>query len=170
MADDVQLSANIGVGVVAAADAILGVYYQRIKLIHGADGVNAGDVATANPLPTADYPVTAGGPSTLHAVAAASNNATSIKAAAGQLYAVRVFNNATYPVYVKFYNKATAPNPAADTPVLTVGVQAGTARDVVMPKGFPFATGIGMAIVKGIADNDNTSVLLSDCVADVEYK
>jgi hypothetical protein len=32
-------------------DDIGGVKYQRIKLIHGADGVNDGDVSTSNPLP-----------------------------------------------------------------------------------------------------------------------
>ena len=35
-----------------ATDDIGGVHYQRVKLIHGADGVNAGDVSAANPLPT----------------------------------------------------------------------------------------------------------------------
>lgn len=34
-----------------ATDDIDTVKFQRIKLIHGADGVNAGDVATTNPLP-----------------------------------------------------------------------------------------------------------------------
>ena len=34
-----------------AADDISGVKYQRIKLIHGADGTNDGDVSTANGLP-----------------------------------------------------------------------------------------------------------------------
>lgn len=34
-----------------ATDEIGGVDYQRIKLVHGADGVNAGDVSAANPLP-----------------------------------------------------------------------------------------------------------------------
>jgi glycerol-3-phosphate dehydrogenase (NAD(P)+) len=36
---------------VFASDDISGVKYQRIKLIHGPDGSNAGDVATNNPLP-----------------------------------------------------------------------------------------------------------------------
>ena len=36
-----------------AADEIGGVMYPRTKLIHGADGVNAGDVSAANPLPVA---------------------------------------------------------------------------------------------------------------------
>lgn len=52
MADNVLLNAGTG-GDTVAADDISSVKYQRIKLIHGADGVNAGDVSTSNPLPAA---------------------------------------------------------------------------------------------------------------------
>jgi hypothetical protein len=51
MADNVSVTA--GVGTVIASDDISSVQYQRIKLIQGADGVNDGDVALANPLPVA---------------------------------------------------------------------------------------------------------------------
>lgn len=115
-------------------------------------------------------PVTSGGTSSYHKVAAATNNADSIKGSVGQLYGVHVYNNKATPVYVKFYDKATAPNPAADTPLLTVGVQAGTERDLSWAFGKAFALGIGIAIVTGITDTDNTAVALSDCVVDVDYK
>jgi hypothetical protein len=49
MADNINVSE--GSGVVVAADEIASVKYQRIKIIHGADGANDGDVSTANPLP-----------------------------------------------------------------------------------------------------------------------
>lgn len=42
-------------GATVAADDITSVWYQRIKLIHGADGTNDGDVATGNPLPIRNY-------------------------------------------------------------------------------------------------------------------
>lgn len=51
MADNILLNLGTG-GATTAADDIASVWYQRIKLIHGADGVNAGDVALGNPLPT----------------------------------------------------------------------------------------------------------------------
>lgn len=51
MADNTTLNSMAG-GDVVATDDIGGVKIQRIKLIHGADGVNDGDVAKANPLPT----------------------------------------------------------------------------------------------------------------------
>ena len=84
------------------------------------------------------------------------------------MLAVHVFNNAAYPVYVKFFNKATAPTPGSDTPIETVGVQAGTARDYVV-RTVTYTTGLGIAITKGMADADNTAVLLNDAVVDVEY-
>lgn len=105
-----------------------------------------------------------------HIVSVGSDNAQNIKNAAATLFAVRVFNNAGYPVYVKLYNKATTPTVGTDTPFKTIGVQAGTQRDVAISGGgITMGTGIGLGIVKGIADSDDTAVLASDCVVDVEY-
>ena len=50
MADNVTLDAMTG-GDSVAADDIASVKYQRIKLIHGADGVNDGDVSSVNGFP-----------------------------------------------------------------------------------------------------------------------
>ncbi len=50
MADNTVISLMTG-GDTIATDEISGAKYQRIKLIHGADGVNAGDVSSANGLP-----------------------------------------------------------------------------------------------------------------------
>ena len=47
--DDVAITA--GVGSPIGADLIGGTFYQRVKPIHGVDGVNAGDVAVTNPFP-----------------------------------------------------------------------------------------------------------------------
>lgn len=50
MSDNTVLNIGAG-GDTIATDDIGGVKFQRIKLIHGADGVNDGDVSSANPLP-----------------------------------------------------------------------------------------------------------------------
>jgi hypothetical protein len=50
MADNFISNPGSG-GSTFAADEISGVLYPRTKLVHGADGVNAGDVSSANPLP-----------------------------------------------------------------------------------------------------------------------
>lgn len=52
MADNTVLNPGSG-GVTVGDDDIAGVKYQRIKLIHGVDGTNDGDVAKTNPLPVA---------------------------------------------------------------------------------------------------------------------
>ena len=169
MAENTVLNAGVG-GDTVAADDIGGIKFQRLKLVHGVDGTNDGDVARANPLPVAQYPVTSGGLSAYHKVALGSTNAASIKGAAGQVYGVHGFNVAAYPVYVKLYDKATAPNPAADTPLRTVALQAGVRCDDAIAAGLAFALGIAIAIVKGLADTDNTAVLAADCVVDVDYK
>jgi hypothetical protein len=140
---------------------------QYAKIMDGRiGGTNKVNVSAAGGLQVEAAAVALGD----HRVAAASNNAASIKGAAGTLYGVLVFNNAAYPIFVKFYNKAGVPAPAGDTPVLTIGVQAGLDRNVVLPQGGKaFSLGIGIAIVQGIADNDNTAVALSDCVVDSSY-
>ena len=51
MADNTTLNTGTG-GDVIASDDIGGVKYQRVKLIHGADGINSGDVSNVNPFPT----------------------------------------------------------------------------------------------------------------------
>lgn len=50
MADNVELNPGAG-GSIIAADDIGGVSYQRVKVVHGADGSNDGDVSGTNPLP-----------------------------------------------------------------------------------------------------------------------
>jgi len=55
MTDNTTLNKSTSSGDVIATDDIAGVKYQRVKLVHGADGVNDGDVASGNPLPTILY-------------------------------------------------------------------------------------------------------------------
>lgn len=50
MADNTTLNVMTG-GDVVADDDIGGVKFQRIKLVHGVDGTNDGDVANTNPFP-----------------------------------------------------------------------------------------------------------------------
>jgi hypothetical protein len=46
-----------GSGATIAADNVGGALHQRVKLIHGVDGTNAGDVAETNPLPVTRPPL-----------------------------------------------------------------------------------------------------------------
>lgn len=51
MADNVAITAGSGT-TIAADDIGAGLLAQRVKIIVGADGVNDGDVSSANPMPT----------------------------------------------------------------------------------------------------------------------
>ncbi len=95
-------------------------------------------------------------------VAAASTNATSLKATAGKLYTLDLFNAAAYTVFLKFYNKATSPTVGTDTPVWTVPIPAGAGYSKTFYFGKTFTTGISFAITKLQADNDTTAVAASD--------
>ena len=78
MADNVGYTPGTGENV--ATDDIGGVQFQRIKLIHGADGVNAGDVSLSNPYPTRiaayNYPISTNNSSTTQLAAGASFTGT----------------------------------------------------------------------------------------------
>lgn len=137
------------------------------KLLVNCTGCSAGSTVSL-------IPATSGGVSFGHLVAAASNNATSLKGAAGQLYGASVYNNTTYPVYLKFCNKATActcgTNTGSDAILYTVAAQAGTEREIHTEEGLAFSTGIGYCVVKGMTDTDNTSLAANDAVVDLLYK
>jgi hypothetical protein len=101
--------------------------------------------------------------------AAASTNATSLKASAGQVYSIDVFNVAAYDVFLKFYNKASAPTVGTDTPVWTIPIKAGAGYSNVFPLGKAFSTGIAYAITKLQADSDTTAVAALDVTGTMDW-
>lgn len=112
---------------------------------------------------------TANGATASRILATASNNLTNLKASAGQLYTIDVFNVAAYNVFLKLYNKASAPVVASDTPIMTIPIQAGGGYSKTWPMGLPFATGIAYAIVKLQADTDNTNVVAGDLTGNIVW-
>lgn len=101
MADNV----TIGSGDSVAADDIAGAKYQRVKLVHGADGVNAGDVAMANGFPVqpatgTTFPITDnGGSITVDGTVAVS----------GSVAVTGAFYQATQPVSIAASVAVTGP-------------------------------------------------------------
>lgn len=90
---------------------------------------------------------------------AATTNATSLKASAGNLYSVTATNTGAAAAYLKLYNKATAPTVGTDVPVATITIPAGGFVNVPFgSQGFRFATGIGYAITNLAADSDTTAI------------
>ena len=104
--------------------------------------------------------------------AAASTNATSVKASAGNVYGYSLFNNAAYDVFLKWFNKASAPSVGSDTIIFTLVLPS--KGGVIVPTGaiplFPLTTGIAYCITKLIADSDTTAVALNDVHGAIWYK
>lgn len=94
---------------------------------------------------------------------AATNNNAVIKASQGQVYFIVAYNSNAAVRFLKLYNKATAPAPATDTPVISLPIppNGGVAIEVGLGANL-FPLGIGFALVTGAADNDNTSVGAAD--------
>jgi hypothetical protein len=116
---------------------------------------------------------TSGGYSSGHIVSANTNNATVLKASAGQLYSVQVFNLNAAARYIKFYNKATTPDPTADTVVKSIlipGNTAGAGVVIAWPSGVAFATGISYAVVTDVGNTGNTSVAANEIIVNIDYK
>lgn len=131
--------------------------------------VQPGNTANTTAWLVSDTPVTSGGCSNYHVVAAASTNTANIKASAGQVYGWAIFNAAAYNVYVKLHNTSGTPT-AGSGVIKTIGVPAGGGNNIDLSKGIAFGTGIGISIVKDIADAGTTAVAASDCVVDIHYK
>lgn len=95
--------------------------------------------------------------------AAASTNATSAKASAGDLHRIRGYNAAAAVRYLKIYNKASAPTVGTDTPVLTYALAPSREFDINVG-GFYFSTGIAYAMTTGSADADTGALTAADVV------
>lgn len=94
---------------------------------------------------------------------AATTNATLFRAGPANLFEITITNKTAAVVYVKLYDKATAPTVGTDIPVLTipVGITAATLPPVAMSFGAlgkSFTLGLAYAITGAVTDADATAV------------
>ena len=141
-----------------------------------AAGNTGGYIATANQS-TAAYPVNAPftragtiwyanrKPNTVARLpsAAASTNATSVKAAAGDVFAISGYNAAATVRYLKLYDKASAPTVGTDVPFATLALKPLDAFRFDFPSLF-MPTGIAYAMTTGAADADTGALTAADVV------
>ena len=73
-------------------------------------------------------------------------------------------------LYVKFYNKATAPTVGTDTPVLTLAIPAVSAANVEFLGGIAFSLGIGVGATTGVVDADTGAPGASEVVVNALYR
>ena len=93
--------------------------------------------------------------------AAASVNATLVRAGAGRVFMVNGNNAKASVVYLKFYDKATAPTVGTDVPVLTLAIPASAPFQFDLG-GFQFSLGIGYGLTTDAADAGTTALLAAD--------
>lgn len=90
---------------------------------------------------------------------AASTNAATVKSSAGSLGELSVFNPSAAAVFVKLYNKASAPTVGTDIPTVTIPVAAGALVSLEFGQmGKRFSTGIALAITAAAAASDTAAV------------
>lgn len=97
---------------------------------------------------------------------AATTNATNVKASGGRVYQVSGKNAAAYDVFLVLYDAAALPVPGTTAIRKKIICPAGQAFvfdwwDV----GLSFASGIGYAFTKLVADADNTALAAGDVIA-----
>lgn len=116
-----------------------------------------------------DSPTGANG-TQLHRVnAAATTNATLVKAGASQLFGVSAFNASAAVRFLKLYNKATAPVVGTDIPVWVIGIPVGSFREIDRPNGVDFSLGLAYATTVLIADSDATAIAANDISASLTF-
>ena len=174
MADNFQASAGTGDGVVFGSDDVSGTHYPRLKLIHGADNANDGDVSTANPLPVRVLPVAADGCDVFRSLDL-DETEEEVKATAGTVYGVIFSNLATATRFLKFFNATAASvTVGTTTPLLTIALPGNATDDITgvhsIPQGIKFSTAITVAATTGLADNDTGAPGANEVVVNVLYK
>jgi hypothetical protein len=172
MADGIVLNLGSG-GDTTAADEVGGFKIPRIKIVHGADGTNDGDVAATNPLPVKVVGSATSGYSIFRSIDLDEGALEQVKGSAGTVYGMWVTNTATATRFIKFYN-ATSGTVGTGTPVITIGI-AGNATDDITGQfgpggaGIAFSTGICVGASTGVADADTGALGANDIVINVFY-
>lgn len=90
---------------------------------------------------------------------AATTNLVSIKISRAFLAELTIFNSSAATIYVKFYNKASAPTLASDVPLFVIPIAAGAFfTQSFGPVGKMFSTGLAMAITAAVGNTDTTAI------------
>jgi hypothetical protein len=100
----------------------------------------------------------------------AANNTTIqiVKATPGTLYGFGFYNTSAAETFIKLYDHADAVV-GTTVPVMTIGINTNTHRDLVLPFPMWFGTGICVGITTLIADTDTTAPAALDVTGAVWY-
>jgi hypothetical protein len=123
---------------------------------------------------TASSATTNGGCTPGSSISAGAVLETEIKATAGQLYELSVFNIDATPVYLRLYNLTAANADENDTPIQRYGIPGTTALGGAIPTRIPvgmvFSTAITFRVTTGIADTDTGALSANEVLVSYCYK
>lgn len=143
----------------------------------GTNNIGDVDVLTLPSLPTGANtigkvniaPSGIGGFTIARVKAAATTNATNLKASGGTVFGFHLYNNTAAAKFLKLYNKATAPTVGTDTPVMTVPIPPNGVASFSNAIGLNFVNGIAYAITGAIGDTDTTATAVDDVTGALFY-
>lgn len=125
-----------------------------VALVGGTTDVT--NAPNGTPSVVVNTPATA---SAFNLTSAATTNATLVKSSAGNLYEIDCSNTSASPVFLKLYNKASAPTVGTDTPLVTLVVPANAHLvQSFASLGKRFTTGIAYAITGLQVTTDTTAI------------
>lgn len=101
--------------------------------------------------------------------AAASTNATSVKASAGRVYGWNFSNLTTTWKFVRLHNKASAPTVGTDSPTLIIPIPPNGTNIQADNIGVYYSAGIAFSITGAAADLDATAVAANDVIGELRY-
>jgi hypothetical protein len=102
-------------------------------------------------------------------LAAASTNATVLKASAGRIYGYHLTNNTAATKFVRLHNLATAPTVGTSVPTMVIPIAPNSTAVVDHTIPISFSAGISYSITGAFADLDATAVAAGDVVGHILY-
>jgi hypothetical protein len=118
---------------------------------------------------------TTGGATPTFAIAPATPAGVNLKASAGTVYSVELWNIQTTPAYLKLYDSASAPTCGAGTPVKVLPIPVsstaanGAGSNVTISVGAKFANGIGYCVTGALPNADTTALTANNVLVNIDW-
>jgi len=146
--------------------------------------MGAGNTGTGSPrvtiatdqatLPVQEKPGTSGGLTGWSMLCTNAAISVSVKSSPGQIYGLSMFSTSAAPCFARIYDMASAPASTDTASIIKRLVCPGNTQGAGLIQsiltGLQCATGVGIRITAGIADNDNTALPANAVIANVDYK
>lgn len=97
-------------------------------------------------------------------------NATSLKASAGQVGYIYGTNEEGATVYLKLYDKASAPDPASNSAAVIIGLPNGFGGQLAIPAGIEFSLGIAYSVNRSLGATGAASLSASTVCINIGYR